>query len=50
MPGPGCCAGHEVVLDTQHAELYCTRCADYVYDKEFDMVKLVRGVPPTELA
>lgn len=34
-------AGHEVVLDRRTQELYCTRCADFVYDPEFDALKLV---------
>lgn len=34
---PSCCAGSDLLLDLQSAELYCPTCSDYVFDRGFDL-------------
>uniref|UniRef100_A0A5B7CAR0 ubiquitinyl hydrolase 1 n=1 Tax=Davidia involucrata TaxID=16924 RepID=A0A5B7CAR0_DAVIN len=42
---------HEIAVDIERAELYCTVCSDQVYDPDFDkavMSKHIMGLPKTE--
>ncbi|OIT38209.1 PREDICTED: ubiquitin carboxyl-terminal hydrolase 22 [Nicotiana attenuata] len=43
-----CKAGHEISVDMERAELYCSVCCDQVYDPDFDkvvMCKHIMGFP-----
>lgn len=47
-----CKAGHEISVDMERAELYCSVCCDQVYDPDFDkvvMCKHIMGFPRTEI-
>lgn len=42
------CEGHEIGVDLERAELYCSVCCDQVYDSEFDkavVTKQMLGLP-----
>ncbi|GAB2289169.1 hypothetical protein Dimus_023472 [Dionaea muscipula] len=38
--------GHEIAVDVDRAELFCCRCGDQVYDREFDAVVIGKITPP----
>lgn len=39
-----CKAGHEISVDMEMAELYCSVCCDQVYDPDFDKVVMCKHI------
>ncbi|GAB2300282.1 hypothetical protein Dimus_034317 [Dionaea muscipula] len=38
--------GHEIAVDVDRAELFCCRCRDQVYDRDFDAAVIGNLIPP----